>query len=710
MSRWRRIGWIYRKELLEILRDRRTLTAMVVIPVVLYPLLMLGFLRAAESEQQRLKVQKFIVAVADESAADELHAIIQEVRRVQEIEDPGPQRGTFEVHVGTAPPEELGDGVQLQVKLTDTLPAPPRQGLPHIEAEITYNEVNVHSRTAMEQLSEVLREFARLATRERLQQVLSDPRLQRGPEAGVNVDMILQPVEINTVSVATNRQRGGWALGQIIPIILVLMTITGSVYPAIDLTAGERERGTLETLMVTPVPTLHLILGKFLVVATVGILTAALNVGSVAATMHFSGITRSITQEMPVEVPLDVLPIILFCMIPFSLLFAALLVAVCSFARTFKEAQSYVMPVILGALIPAVAVTLPSVRLSGILLVMPVGNMVLLARELFEGSRNWGQIIIVLLSTSLYAAAAVGVAVRLFGQEAVVFADAGSYKTLLLRRYCRPSPRPTTSQALLMAALVFPASFYAQFLVMGSSGENFLHTLKLLAVVQFAGLFVLLPLAVTLYYKIDPLETFRLRLPPARTWLGVLLLGVSSWAVAQEFLALQSKLVPPGEATLELMKRLSAQLETSPLWVVLLLLAVAPAIAEELFFRGFVLSGLRQNLSKWWAILLVSLTFGIYHFMIDRVPVTAMMGVVLAYLCWQSGSILPGIVFHILHNGLLMYVASRHPGVIEWFGIKGELQLLPIHVVVPAVLAFAAGLVVVASIRQPADVRAAHQE
>src|SRR5690606_8639593 len=261
-------------------------------------------------------------------------------------------------------------------------------------------------------------------------------------QAAPEIDRLLDPVEIKTVSTATTTQRGGWALGQVIPIILVLMTITGAIYPAIDLTAGERERGTLETLMVTPVSPVQLITGKFLVVTTIGLLTAALNVASIGATMHFSGLTRAISSEMPVEFPLSVLPIIFVALIPFACLFSAVLIAVCSFARTFKEAQNYVMPVIIVAMIPAFAVTLPSVRLTGAMLVMPVGNMVLLTRELFQQTHTWSQIVVVVLSTGLYAAAAVAVAARLFGQEAVLFADSRSYKTMLNRRFFLPADRP----------------------------------------------------------------------------------------------------------------------------------------------------------------------------------------------------------------------------------------------------------------------------
>ncbi|MEP0841853.1 MAG: CPBP family intramembrane metalloprotease, partial [Phycisphaerae bacterium] len=640
------ISAIYRKELSDILRDRRTLTAMIVIPVVLYPVLMLGFLRAAESEQQRLKAERFVIEVPTADQQAELRDIITLVEGLDP--DPPRQRATWEVMVGDTPRDRLGDAVQLRVQLTAEPQPPPFPE--HLTVEITYNEIDVHSRTAMGELSNIFHEYNGLRARGSLDEFLRSTLPPGSPTA--DVDLILNPVAVKTVSTATEKQRGGWALGQIIPIILVLMTITGAIYPAIDLTAGERERGTLETLMAAPVPVLYLIVGKFLVVATVAMITAVLNLGSVGATMHFGGITRQISTQMPVKFPLHVLPIILTCMVPFALLFSAILVAVCSFARTFKEAQNYVMPVIIAAMIPGFGVLLPSVELRGGLLVMPVGNMVLLTRELFQQTYTWTQVAVVLLSTTLYAAAAVAVATRLFGQEVVLFADAGSYRTLLQRRFFRPTAAPTASQALLLAALLFPAVFYVQSLIGGGDLErfDFLRTMGWVAVVQFLGLFLALPLLVAIYFRIDPGSTFRLRWPPARAWIAALCIGASSWALALEFSRLQSRVLPVSESFKKLDQLINEQVAGRPLWLILLLLSVVPAVCEEWLFRGFILSGLSAHLRKWPAILATGAIFGIYHFMIEKIPLTALLGVLLAYLAWQGRSLYPAVLAHAMHN------------------------------------------------------------
>jgi sodium transport system permease protein len=482
------------------------------------------------------------------------------------------------------------------------------------------------------------------------------------------------------------------------------MTITGAIYPAIDLTAGERERGTLETLMAAPVPVIYLIVGKFLVVATVALITAFLNLGSVGATMHFGGITRILTQEKAVQFPLFVLPIILVCMIPFALLFSAIMVAVCSFARTFKEAQNYMMPVIIAAMIPAFGAALPSVELSGVMLVVPVANMVLLTRELFQQTFTWAQVGVVLLSTTLYAAAAVAVAARLFGQEVVLFADAGSYKTLLRRRHFKAVPLPSASQALLIAALLFPASFYAQLYLAGGSTENFLRLMAKLAVVQFAGLFVLLPLALAVYFRIAPTSTFRLQLPPWRAWLAALALGLSSWALAYEFTRLQSLILPQSEG-LKKLEEAAAQLAAAPPVLVVLLMAIVPGICEEFFFRGFVLSALSTSLRKWSAIAATGAIFGVYHFVIDKIPVTALLGMMLAYLCWQSRSIFPAMLAHVMHNSVVLiigWLAVHYPRIEQLLhlgAVTGN-QRLPSRILLPAIILFAAGLALAASIRQ----------
>ena len=137
-------------------------------------------------------------------------------------------------------------------------------------------------------------------------------------------------------------------------------------------------------------------------------------------------------------------PVALLAMIPFAVLFSGVMLAVCSFARSFKEAQNYMMPVMVVAIIPAMIVSyMPTINLQGLMLVAPVANVVILMRELFLGRYDLAAMSVVLLSTCLYAGAAVAVAAKIYGHEAVLFGDVGSYKTLLRRRFYKPQTYPS---------------------------------------------------------------------------------------------------------------------------------------------------------------------------------------------------------------------------------------------------------------------------
>lgn len=694
MSRILQLRVIYRKELMDVLRDRRTLLAMILVPVVLYPVLMLGFVWAAQAEQASLRAQQYTLGTSNAATADQLREMI---RKAQEDRSPSDEkRATFLVEVTDMPATELGPVIQALVRLEE--PEGPQAQPSLLNVRIIYSELDVRSRTAMEELNHLLGRLNEIRARDTVQRLLDQAKTK--PPGLTDARVVLNPIEIIKESTATDQQRGGWALGQIIPIILVLMTITGAAYPAIDLTAGERERGTLETLMASPTSPLTLIVGKFLVVATVGLGTAMLNLASVGATMHFGGLTHALTAEMPVQFPVAILPVILLCMVPFALLFSAILVAVASFARTFKEAQNYVMPVIIGALIPSAAVSLPSVRLEGPMLVLPVGNMVLLTRELFQQTCPWSSVVIVMLSTTLYAVAAIALAAKLFGQEAVLFVDVGSYKTLISRRFMRPSSTPSLSQTLILVALLFPVSFYAQNYLMASSTENLVYKFKVIVLVQFVVLFGIVPLAVCAYLKIDVANTFRLRLPPARAWLGVILLGSSSFLIAHWLLQIQSWILPQSEAWKETERRISSQLETAPLWLLVLLLSIAPAIAEELLFRGFLLRGLSTSMRKWSAIVTAAAIFGVFHFMVERMPMTTLLGIVLGYVCWQTRSILPGMLMHAMHNAWLPVVSSldeRIPRVLGMVEGQPPPTYISVLIVLGAVAVFAAGMLIVRS-------------
>lgn len=652
-----RIRVIYVKELVDILRDRRTLIAMVVVPVLLYPLLMLGSVQAISAQEATLRERTVvIVGTPDEGQRSFFQHLIDEDKMALEQEGAAAGDGAEEDQERPQPfrAKVLAVGPDLQalvqareihigVEFPNYSTRDPDVG--QLQVRRVFDPEEIRSEMAARWLSEMLERYAQ-RERERRCRLFNMP-----PEA-------VDPVVVESSRMAT----AGSILSQILPLILVLMTITGAIYPAIDLTAGERERGTLETLMVCPVPVIDLIVGKFLVITTIAILGAVLNLASISATVYFGGFQSALSGSDEASFPFAVFPIILLALVPFAILFSAVMIAVCSCARTFKEAQNYITPIILAALVPGGIAALPASKLEGTMLVVPVANMVLLTKELLLGATggkiiggnvSWSALAWVLASTTLYAAAAVAAAARIFGTESVVFADAGSMRSALARRLTRPSLRPSLAMVAVLTALLFPAWFYLQSSLQMAAEGDLVSILRSTAI-WMPVLFIGLPLAVLLYWKVDLTTTFRLRGCHWRFYLAAVLIGLTAWAPLHELFLLQSRFLPIPEALVEGEDRFVTAFESVAPWLAILLIAVIPGLSEECFFRGFLMSGLANSTRKWTAIIASAVVFGVFHFYLFKLPVTVALGAVLGYLCWQAASVWPAVLAHVVHNGFVV--------------------------------------------------------
>lgn len=683
MNRFSRINTIWRKELIDTLRDKRTVIAMVLVPLVLYPALMLGSLQAFEVQTSRLKQECYKIGVTSDDVRRWLQRVLdtdparriagpgaaaEEVRDAANVEphsdrvskgekaveaaraDVRTKPPPYEIYV-LGPDEQMAEAVmagRVHMGLLIDGPLPTPDGNGSARLALVYDQTEIRSEIAAAGLDGILQRANEQMVLQRLQRL----RLDAG---------FIAPLALEQKSVTTPERLGGSILGQIVPLILIMMTITGAIYPAIDLTAGERERGTLETLMVAPVPTVDLIAGKFVVVTLIGLLSAVLNLASIGGTIYFGGLGDLLSRGSTVQFPLSALPKILLLLVPMAVLFSAMLLAVCSFARSFKEAQNYIVPVMIAALIPGVVGVLPGTRLEGPILIMPVANVVVLARDLFMGRESLEAILWVTLSTSLYAAAAVAVAAKLFGQEAVLFADSASIKTLFQRRFFRPQIAPSAAQAFLLLALVYPLNFFIQrALAQAPLLQGNIRFFCVWALVMLL-LFLLGPLLAALYMRVAPRTTFSLRAPPAWAVVAALCFGGSTWVLAQTWFWFQQAWLPMDPHLLRELERQMGWIAHLHPAVVFFFMAAVPAICEEFFFRGYALGGLRKTLGGPAAVLIVGVAFGVYHGSVHRLFVTAMLGFLFGLLVLRGGSLWPAMLAHLMHNGISI-LSSRPDG------------------------------------------------
>jgi sodium transport system permease protein len=197
------------------------------------------------------------------------------------------------------------------------------------------------------------------------------------------------------------------------------------MYPAIDLTAGEKERGTMETILSSPISRTDLVFGKFGLVLSASLATAVLAVISMGVSFSAVGkshiLKSSDAAQMQLKIGLDAALTVFLMALPVAILFAAVLLTIALFAKSHKEAQSYVTPMTFVVIIPAVASLMPGVELTPKLALIPILNTSLVCKEIISGTYHWGSIAVIFLSTCVYAAAALFLAVKMFQRESVLF-------------------------------------------------------------------------------------------------------------------------------------------------------------------------------------------------------------------------------------------------------------------------------------------------
>jgi ABC-2 type transport system permease protein/sodium transport system permease protein len=468
----------------------------------------------------------------------------------------------------------------------------------------------------------------------------------------------------------------GNVLASIIPLVLVLMTITGAVYPAIDLTAGERERGTMEALMASPVPRWWLLLAKYIAVVCVALLTAIANLGAMFATLSLTGLTEMLAGE-GADLGVKEMGLIFLLLVLFSAFFAAVLLSLTSFARSFKEAQAYLIPVMLLSLAPAMLSLMPGIGLNGPLAVAPLLNIVLLAREILADNVHPLGATLAVASTILYATAALAVAAKLFGNDAVNRTSERSIGSLF-RRPDLVTTRPSVGEAGMVIALLLPASFVVSNGLMrwlASQGSDVNVTLQLvLNAVALAATFGLIPFAATYLGRHRMALSYRMQGTRFGFYLGAAILALGAWAFAHEALVLADEfgLALLNEEQIERTRGVLDKWKTISPFVLLATMAVAPAVIEELCFRGYLFSAFSSVLRPWQTIMTTAVLFGLFHvfvgstLLVERFLPTTLLGIALGWLAYRSGSVWPGMLMHFLHNGLLELVARYHEHLSSW--------------------------------------------
>ncbi len=670
---WGKVACIFRRELRDQLRDRRTLFIIAVLPLLLYPLLSMGLLQIA----QFLKRHPSKVLLLYDARLPSPPDLVQDGRVMGLSRE---ESDLFQLEMracaaGTVPTlrTELGDWMRqglydlaVWVPRDASLVGPPGAVDGPSAPQVFYCAAKDRSRMAHQRMLSVLREW-------NLQ------RAQRQSDAPV-VESIESRFQIVSDDLSDDRHRRAALWSKILPFVVFIWALTGAFYPAIDLCAGEKERGTLETLLASAAERLDIVWGKLLTTMLFSAATALLNMICMVATASY--VTRQFAglaspQLLPQFGPpsLAALTWVLLALLPITALFGSLALALAALARSTKEGQYYLMPLILGFTPLMMLAMVPSARLDLGNSLLPVTGLMLLLRHVMEGEfqQVWLYAIPVMVVTVGCCLLSIRWAVDQFSNEQVLFRSSERFRVWIwLKQLMRErGPTPSLPEAVLCGMLILMIRFFAGAVAgLPATWNEFVHSTTVALVAFIAAP----PLLMTLILTSSPRQTLLLRRPPRGSLLAAAALAVCLHPLATALIGLVRQLYPLDESLFRPLERLFASAPS--IWDVLLLMAVLPALCEEIAFRGFILSGLRQTGMRWRAIALSSLLFGLAHGVLQQSLIAGTFGLVLGYLAVSTNSLFPCIVFHASHNALGLLASDWLPRLAA-AGIPGMAQAIP---------------------------------
>jgi len=678
---WSNVRLILLREIRDQLRDRRTLFMIAVLPLLLYPLLGMSLFQLAQFLQEH--PTKVLVVGAEELAElsdvprlienDQFAGDLFSKEEKQELFDLTLKRresvaagapftraeaqkllgkSKHEVVVYFPPTfaEELTTfRERIKERIGDdgtneewVVPAP----------QIFYSTASEKSQIGYARVAGLLKRW----TEEIGQQNLRDSKLPL---------IAAKPFDLQSNDVAGEGHKSAATWARILPFVLLIWALTGAFYPAIDLCAGEKERGTLETLLSSPAQRSEIVFGKLITVMFFSMATALLNLLSMGATGAFvlaklNQVQVASTTEALSLPPLSALLWMVVALIPVSALFSALCLALAAFARSTKEGQYYLMPLVMISMPLMLLPLAPNIELSIGNSLIPITGVVLLLKTVLEGHylQAAPYVIPVLLVTLACCWFAMRWAVDQFNRESVLFRESERLDLgLWLQHVVRDrGPTPTVAEGLLCCVLILIVGFFMQLAMSGQfTGQLQFNDVVLLIAISQLVVIATPALLMTLLLTSSPRKTLLLERPTS--WLAipvaVLLAVVLHPAVSCLGLVVQSIYPMAPEVAQQSEQVFGTLLNDSPYpWLPFVLIALVPAICEELAFRGFVLSGMRHIGHKWWAIGITAVAFGMAHTLFQQSIITAFVGLALGYLAVQTNSLLPPILFHLTHNSL----------------------------------------------------------
>jgi ABC-type Na+ efflux pump permease subunit/membrane protease YdiL (CAAX protease family) len=643
------IRTLFRAEMRMVLRDRRLLVTSILLPMLLTPLLFLGSSRGIKHREKKLEAMVCRYAVTGPQAAKVRELLKATRERIDRSPENKESKGTFKFEevAGTNASAALAKGdIHIVLEGLDPADAAPKTKAKQPRSEDEDKDENDTKRNGLFTVRIVYRgnRDESASCMSRMQAALRDTRLAQRAELLKARGFPVPPAEMAVVTekdVAIKGQVAGLALGRGLTVFLLLFILSSGAVVATDSLAGEKERGTLETLLTTGMRRVEIIAAKHVLILAVALLVTLVQVANLLVYAQLKLLPMPGNAASAISPGKAILLFLLF--LPLAALAGSVLLLISGRAKTYKEAQIYFFPVFLIALLPALAPFLPGLSLRSAIVLLPVANIALAVKEILSGVFNWPMIALSWIFTAAAAAWATRASVRLLSEERLII------------------PAQTDVTEFTGGPALFERHVLGWFAVLWAVlllVNNYLEKADVRAqlFVNLAVLFFGATCLMIWRYRLEPRVALALRAPKPAIWLGVVLAVPGGLLSAYGLARLANLFVPVPEKMFEDFRE-SVMPPGISLAQLLFFLAVMPGLFEEVAFRGLLLHGLRRKFHPAALALVVGLVFGLFHMALFRLAATAWLGVLLAAVTLLTGSLYPAMVWHCLSNAASILAA-----------------------------------------------------
>lgn len=635
MRDWNEIKTVYLKEITEIFRNKRIIISTVFVPILIFPIVFGGMSWLQNLDRKKVQDQGFIIALEKNQ---------QQISTFFQDNSDTPVRCVFTDNVsGMVLSESAHAGIEM-----DRVESGERA------LWLYFNGSENMSQKAAAMVKDVYQKSHFMLMRKIISIDLSNPSIDD-----------YEPAVHEFRDVASLREKSGHKIAKILPLILIMIVVGGCSFAAVDLIAGEKERGCFETLLVSPIRRRSVIIGKMLVVIMTGLTSLMINIASLFLTMKLGFFQIKDEPAFEFSIGFGAIAGIFLCALPMTVLFASSLMLISAKARTYQSGQTLLMPFTLLAMVPGIAAIMPGMKSDSFLLVVPIANVVVAMKEMLEGTLKLWPMIMANGINLCVAAALVYVTVKSMEQEGSLIPETVSDTELNLKALQKnPVKTAVTGYVLVwLSIFYFMAPLQAKNIVSG-------------LLITLWGVILGAALGIVLFQKLPLRQTLKLKMTSWKVWLGAALFQTGALPVILFLNSMVMKFLPIPKGWLESFSdSITPDLST---FYLILLMAISPGICEEILFRGAIQGSLGKKWKPAKSILVTSILFGLLHFSIYRLFATTVIGIGLGWMVYISGSLYPAMIAHALNNILALVILPE----IDLSGLNDYWMLLGLPFVI----------------------------